>query len=70
MAEHKGFPTCRHIKTDGEQCGSPALSGRHFCDHHTLWLSLQSWQPPATLSGTGTYTEVPWKEELSLGAPG
>ena len=37
MAEIKGFPTCKHIKTDGQQCGSPALSGRNFCYYHTLY---------------------------------
>jgi hypothetical protein len=26
--------TCRHIRTNGARCGSPALSGRTMCYHH------------------------------------
>ncbi|QMV19272.1 hypothetical protein GOB94_11705 [Granulicella sp. 5B5] len=26
--------TCRHIRTNGARCGSPALSGRAMCYHH------------------------------------
>ena len=37
MGEYKGFATCRHIKTDGEQCQSPAWTGRNFCYYHTLY---------------------------------
>jgi hypothetical protein len=25
---------CRHIKVNGEQCGSPALRGKNFCFYH------------------------------------
>jgi hypothetical protein len=28
------IPLCRHTKTDGRLCGSPALAGRHFCYYH------------------------------------
>jgi hypothetical protein len=27
-------PTCRHIKTDGTYCGSPALRDRKYCHYH------------------------------------
>jgi hypothetical protein len=28
-------PFCRHIKTTGHQCGSPALRGHRYCYYHT-----------------------------------
>jgi hypothetical protein len=27
-------PICAHIKDDGIRCGTPAVSGRHFCYYH------------------------------------
>ncbi|WP_419804426.1 hypothetical protein [Terriglobus sp.] len=35
--DYPGFPSCKHIKANGEVCGSPAMSGRHFCYYHTLY---------------------------------
>jgi hypothetical protein len=29
------FPECRHIKTSGGKCGSPALRGQPFCYFHS-----------------------------------
>ncbi len=31
------IPRCEHIKTNGTQCGSPALRGNHFCYFHKRW---------------------------------
>ncbi len=31
------IPRCRHIKANGLQCGSPALSRAHFCYFHQRW---------------------------------
>jgi hypothetical protein len=31
------IPRCTHIKTNGTQCGSPALRGRGFCFFHKNW---------------------------------
>ena len=28
---------CEHIKTNGTQCGSPALRSKHFCYFHKRW---------------------------------
>ena len=28
-------PQCTHVKTNGEVCGSPAVSGTDFCYHHS-----------------------------------
>jgi len=33
---------CEHIKTNGTQCGSPALRGKHFCYFHKRWATLAS----------------------------
>ena len=31
------IPRCTHIKTNGTQCGSPAIGGRRFCFFHKNW---------------------------------
>jgi hypothetical protein len=31
------IPRCEHNKTNGTQCGSPALRGNHFCYFHKRW---------------------------------
>jgi hypothetical protein len=31
------IPRCTHIKTNGTQCGSPAIRGRRFCFFHKNW---------------------------------
>jgi hypothetical protein len=31
------IPRCTHIKTNGTQCGCPALCGRRFCFFHKNW---------------------------------
>jgi len=33
----KNIPRCEHIKTNGTQCGSPALRRNHFCYFHKRW---------------------------------
>ncbi len=49
------IPRCTHIKTNGTQCGSPALRGRRFCFFHKNWqgqrIALNA-QPAAPLSFT------------------
>src|SRR5579864_7112194 len=35
------IPRCTHIKTNGTQCGSPALRGRRFCFFHKNWQGQQ-----------------------------
>ena len=44
------IPRCTHIKTNGTQCGSPALRGRRFCFFHKNWQGqrIQLNAPPAT----------------------
>ena len=44
---------CQHIKTNGTQCGSPALRGEPFCHFHQEWRPRQvqvytvGYNPPA-----------------------
>ncbi len=49
------IPRCTHIKTNGTQCGSPALRGRRFCFFHKNWqgqrIQLNA-QPASPLSFT------------------
>jgi hypothetical protein len=49
------IPRCTHIKTNGTQCGSPALRGRRFCFFHKNWqgqhIQLNA-QPAAPLRFT------------------
>jgi hypothetical protein len=49
------IPRCTHIKTNGTQCGSPALRGRRFCFFHRNWqgqrIQLNA-QPATPLSFT------------------
>ena len=49
------IPRCTHIKTNGTQCGSPALRGRRFCFFHKNWqgqrIALNA-QPASPLSFT------------------
>ena len=49
------IPRCTHIKTNGTQCGSPALRGRRFCFFHRNWqgqrIALNA-QPAAPLDFT------------------
>ncbi len=49
------IPRCTHIKTNGTQCGSPALRGRRFCFFHKNWQAQRiqlSAQPAAPLDFT------------------
>lgn len=34
MPIHPNIPQCRHIKVDGQRCGSPAVTGNPFCYFH------------------------------------
>ncbi len=43
------IPRCAHIKTNGTQCGSPALREQRFCFFHEKWqrqqITLKTEQP-------------------------
>jgi hypothetical protein len=47
------IPRCQHIKTNGIQCGSPALRRRRFCFFHNRWRATRlSLNQPAAVSDT------------------
>ncbi len=48
--------TCEHIKTSGDPCGSPALTGKPFCYFHDRFHDLTN------IPGTDEY-EVPVLED-------
>ena len=35
------IPRCQHIKTNGTQCGSPALRNKRFCYFHNRWRATR-----------------------------
>jgi len=55
MYESVHIPRCTHIKTNGTQCGSPALRGRRFCFFHKNWQG-QRIQLNAKLPDNSTFT--------------
>jgi len=50
------IPRCTHIKTNGTQCGCPALRERRFCYFHEKWqgqqIALKAEQPSEPLTLT------------------
>lgn len=36
MSNNAVVAQCTHVKTNGEVCGSPAVSGTEFCYHHSV----------------------------------
>ena len=49
------YPTCRHTKTNGRRCQSPALTASAFCHHHD---KLRRTRRSAISSGPGLSTQV------------
>jgi hypothetical protein len=42
FSQHSGhIPRCQHIKTNGTQCGSPALRRKRFCFFHNRWRATR-----------------------------
>ena len=51
---------CTHVKTNGEVCGSPAVSGTELCYHHsTVKSALGKWTP-ADQVAYGEFTPIPF----------
>ena len=42
MSENVVVKTCEHIKTNGEPCGSPALTGSGYCYFHDRFHDLNN----------------------------
>jgi hypothetical protein len=54
-AEHSQYSICRHTKTNGRRCQSPALSASAFCYHHQR---LRRTRLATVSSGPGLSTQV------------
>ena len=53
-------PQCTHVKTNGEVCGSPAVSGTELCYHHAkVKTALGKWTP-ADQAAYGEFTPIPF----------
>jgi len=53
-------PQCTHVKTNGEVCGSPAVSGTELCYHHSkVKTALGKWTP-ADQAAYGEFTPIPF----------
>jgi hypothetical protein len=52
---HSDYPLCRHTKTNGLQCKSPALTSSAFCHHHQ---KLRRTRPLTISAGPGLSTHV------------
>jgi hypothetical protein len=62
------IPRCTHIKTNGTQCGSPALRGRRFCFFHKNWrgqrIQLNAQLPASPARSTPkppSFSSTPYK---------
>ena len=53
-------PQCTHIKTNGEVCGSPAVSGTELCYHHSKVKSALGKWAPADQVAYGEFTPIPF----------
>jgi hypothetical protein len=53
-------PQCTHIKTNGEVCGSPAVSGTELCYHHSKVKSALGKWTPADQAAYGEFTPIPF----------
>jgi hypothetical protein len=54
-ANRSQYPICRHTKTNGLRCQSPALASSAFCYHHQ---KLRRTRMKAISSGPGLSTQV------------
>ncbi|HET8636379.1 MAG TPA: hypothetical protein VFL96_05980 [Acidobacteriaceae bacterium] len=53
-------PQCTHVKTNGEVCGSPAVSGTELCYHHSKVKSALGKWTPASEAAYGEFTPIPF----------
>lgn len=57
------IPRCQHIKTNGVQCGSPALRRRKFCYFHNRWRATHLDLNRAGSLHFTTHVELPVLED-------
>src|SRR5690348_6124245 len=53
-------PQCTHVKTNGEVCGSPAVSGTEFCYHHSAVKTALAKAQPNSQAAYGDFAPIPF----------
>ena len=57
------IPRCQHIKTNGTQCGSPALHRKRFCYFHNRWRATSINLKRVSASHSASLLELPVLED-------
>ena len=55
--------TCKHVKANGEFCGSPALRGREYCYFHLSVLGRRLRTQKHIMKGENHYLQLPTLED-------
>jgi hypothetical protein len=55
--------TCKHLKANGEFCGSPALRGREYCYFHLTVLGRRLRMQKHIMKGENHYLQLPTLED-------
>lgn len=53
-------PVCTHVKTNGEGCGSPAMSGSECCYHHSTVKAALGKVQPNGKAANGGFAPIPF----------
>jgi hypothetical protein len=57
--------TCKHVKANGEFCGSPALRGRAHCYFHLTVLGRRLRTQKHIMQGENHYLQLPTLEDAN-----
>jgi hypothetical protein len=57
--------TCKHVKANGEFCGSPALRGREYCYFHLTVLGRRLRTQKHIMKGENHYPQLPTLEDAN-----
>jgi hypothetical protein len=57
--------TCKHVKANGEFCGSPALRGREYCYFHLTVLGRRLRTQKHIMKGENHYLQLPTLEDAN-----
>ena len=64
FSQYSGYiPRCQHIKTNGTQCGSPALHRKRFCYFHNRWRATSINLKRASAARSASVLELPVLED-------
>ena len=64
FSQYSGYiPRCQHIKTNGTQCGSPALHRKRFCYFHNRWRAASINLKRASAARGASILELPVLED-------